>query len=127
MGGTSLKRKARRNKTRVKSRKARIKLQGFKPVIRSIDKEAAKLEFANSKAKPTTKAEDIKVEKIQSVEKTAKVVKAAPEKEVKSKATGEAVAKPSTKKTPAKTAKKAAPKAKKESTPKAKTEKEKKK
>ncbi len=124
MGGTSLKRKARRNKTRVKSRKARIKLQGFKPVIRSIDKEAAKLEFANSKAKPTTKAEDIKVEKIQSVEKTAK---AAPEKEVKSKATGEAVDKPSTKKTPAKTAKKAAPKAKKESTPKAKTEKEKKK
>ena len=42
MGGTVLKRKARRNKLKSKFRKQLIKLQGFKPVIKTIDVEAIK-------------------------------------------------------------------------------------
>ena len=48
MGGTVLKRKARRNKTKVKLRLAKIKLLGYKPVIRNIDIEAVKAEFSKA-------------------------------------------------------------------------------
>ena len=54
MGGTALKRKARRNKTRVKTRNHILKVQGFKPVIKMVDVEAIKEEFkANSSKKPS--------------------------------------------------------------------------
>ncbi len=51
MGGTVLKRKARRNKTKSRIRKQIIKVQGFKPVIKSIDVEAIKEEFKNNASK----------------------------------------------------------------------------
>ena len=69
MGGTALKRKARRNKTRVKTRNHILKVQGFKPVIKMVDVEAIKEEFKTKSAAKTSKA---KAEKAQEevVEKT---------------------------------------------------------
>jgi len=63
MGGTRLKRKARRNKSRAKFRKQVIKLQGFKPTIKTIDQEAIIEEFKSASKKPAeaTKKVDMKV------------------------------------------------------------------
>lgn len=93
MGGTVLKRKARRNKTKSRIRKQIIKLQGFKPVIKSIDLEAIKAEFkknisktASTKEKVSEKTEDKKAVKKTVIEsdKKSKTVANAPE-EVKVK------------------------------------------
>lgn len=121
MGGTALKRKARRNKTKVKARNQTMKVQGFKPVIRMVDVEAIKEEFKkNPPAKSAkTKAETPKAE-VEAVETQtpAKEKKAAPAKkttksEAKKPAAKKAEPKAETKaKKPA--AKKAEPKAKKE-------------
>lgn len=66
MGGTALKRKARRNKARAKAKNHMIKVQGFKPVIKTVDVEAIKEEFkkkATPAPKAKAKAEDVKEEK----------------------------------------------------------------
>jgi len=61
MGGTVLKRKARRNKARAKEKNHLLRIQGFKPVIRTVDVEAIKKEFKN---RPSAKAPKAKVEKV---------------------------------------------------------------
>ena len=57
MGGTRLKRKARRNKTKASTRKQIMKVQGFKPVIKAIDKEAIIEKFRKIPAKTKATAE----------------------------------------------------------------------
>jgi hypothetical protein len=57
MAVTQLARKGRVNKTRSRQRKQQIKLNTAQPVIKNVDIEAIKLEFAAKKAssKPSTK------------------------------------------------------------------------
>ena len=50
MGVTQLARKGRVNKTRSRQRKQLLKLLTAQPVIKNVDVEAIKLEFANNKA-----------------------------------------------------------------------------
>ncbi|MEN8251050.1 MAG: hypothetical protein ABFS32_19105, partial [Bacteroidota bacterium] len=54
MAVTRLKRKARRNRLKSKVRAQKMKLEGFVPVIKQVDTDAAKEEFKAkaSKAKP---------------------------------------------------------------------------
>ena len=60
MGGTALKRKARRNKAKARVKNHRIKVQGFKPVIKTVDVEAIKEEFKKAPSKSTkAKAEKV--------------------------------------------------------------------
>ena len=85
MGGTALKRKARRNKAKAKFRLAKIKLQGFKPVIRNVDIDAVKEEFSKTpKAKSSPKVEEPKDEKV--IEAVKAETKVAPKKETKATA-----------------------------------------
>ncbi len=107
MGGTALKRKARRNKAKSKSRKQLIKLQGFKPIIRSIDLEAIKAGFKNASKKDEKLAEAPKEE----IEKEVKTPAGEVKKPVKDKVekVDSKIEEPVVKKKPAK---KAEPKAK---------------
>jgi len=54
MAVTQLARKGRVNKTRSRQRKQLLKLLTAQPVIKNVDIEAIKLEFANKKAASTT-------------------------------------------------------------------------
>ena len=56
MAGTSLKRKARRNKTKVRIRAHKLKVQGFKPVIKMVDVEEIAEGFKTSTTKKPVKA-----------------------------------------------------------------------
>lgn len=102
MASTRLVRKALRNRTVSKKRVSKIKRLTSKPVIKNVDIEQIKAEFASNKAKPTAKKE-------------------APTKEVAEVATPEV--KEEKKAAPKKTAaKKTTAKAKEEKKPKAKKE-----
>ncbi len=57
MAVTRLKRKAKRNKTRAAVRQANMKNLNAKPVIKSVDVEAIKAEFAGKSAAPAKKVE----------------------------------------------------------------------
>ena len=82
MGGTALKRKARRNKTRVKARNHTLKVQGFKPVIKMVDVDAIKEEFKNNPPAKSakTKADTAKPE-VKAVETKAPAKEKKPEGE----------------------------------------------
>lgn len=56
MAVTRLKRKAKRNKTRAAVRQATMKNLNAKPVLKSVDVEAIKAEFAGESAAPAKKA-----------------------------------------------------------------------
>lgn len=56
MAVTRLKRKAKRNKTKAAVRQANIKRLNTKPVIKSVDVEAIKAEFAGKAEAPAKKA-----------------------------------------------------------------------
>lgn len=60
MGGTRLKRKARRNKTKASTRKQIMKIQGFKPVIKAIDKEAIIEKFRKKSAKAPAEVKEVR-------------------------------------------------------------------
>ena len=79
MGITRLKRKARRNKQTAAKRQSSIKHLQAQPVIKNIDKEAAKAEFVASAVE--TKKPKAKIEKVE--EATSEVVGAAVEETVK--------------------------------------------
>ena len=55
MAVTRLKRKAKRNKTRAAVRQATMKNLNAKPVIKSVDVDAIKAEFAGKSAAPAKK------------------------------------------------------------------------
>jgi len=65
MGGTRLKRKARRNKTKASTRKQIMKVQGFKPVIKALDREAIVEEFRKKPAKTTDVIKEVKAKEVQ--------------------------------------------------------------
>jgi hypothetical protein len=86
MAGTSLKRKARRNRVVAKKRVVSIQKLQQQPVIKNVDVEAIKAEFAKAdKKKPAAKKEDApKAEKKEEAPKAKKEdtkKKAAPKKE----------------------------------------------
>ena len=58
MAVTRLKRKAKRNKTRAAVRQATMKNLNAKPVIKSVDVDAIKAEFAGKSAAPAKKAKE---------------------------------------------------------------------
>lgn len=62
MAVTRLKRKAKRNKSRAAARQARMKNLNTKPVIKSVDVEAIKAEFAGKPAPKKAKKEEAKDE-----------------------------------------------------------------
>lgn len=68
MAVTQLARKGRVNKTRSTQRKALIKLLTATPVIKNVDIEAIKLEFAAKKAATAKPAAKKKVEEASSAE-----------------------------------------------------------
>jgi len=121
MGGTALKRKARRNKTRVKARNHTLKVQGFKPVIKMVDVDAIKEEFKNNppaksaKTKADTAKAEVKAVETKTPVKEKKEAAKKPaaakakEKEVADKSPKAEVKKPAAKKTASK-AKKEQPK-----------------
>jgi Spy/CpxP family protein refolding chaperone len=78
MGITRLKRKARRNKKTSATRKNSIKQLSAQPVLKNIDKEAAKAAFAPVMEEKKPKAKAKKME-----ETTAEVVEAVVEETVK--------------------------------------------
>jgi len=81
MAGTSLKRKARRNRVVAKKRVVDIQKLQQQPVIKNVDIEAIKADFAKAdKKKPTAKKED--TAKAESKEEAPKAKKAAPKKKV---------------------------------------------
>jgi len=102
MASTRLVRKALRNRTKSKKRVSAIKRLTSKPVLKNVDIEQIKEEFANKKTKPAVKKETPAKEVIETTK--------AEVKEEKPKAKEEKKAAP----------KKAMPKAKKEAAPKAK-------
>ncbi|MBC7391352.1 MAG: hypothetical protein H7329_19285 [Opitutaceae bacterium] len=61
MGVTQLARKSRVNKTRSRQRKQLLKLLTAQPVIKNVDVEAIKLEFASKKAAAATPVAKMKV------------------------------------------------------------------
>ncbi len=100
MAVTRLERKGRKNKARAKARVKRIKSLNFAPVIKNVDVEAIKAEFAKKGAKTETKVEaaeaqaDVKEEKVGEVKETKKATaKEASEEKPKAEAK-----KPATKK-----------------------------
>ena len=52
MAITRLKRKGRKNKLKAKIRSQKMKLEGFKPVIKQVDVDVIKEEFKSTPAKP---------------------------------------------------------------------------
>jgi hypothetical protein len=62
MGGTALKRKARKNIARAKAKNHAIKVRGFKPVIKTVDVEAIKEEFKKKLSSAKPKVEKVKEE-----------------------------------------------------------------
>jgi len=113
MASTRLVRKALRNRAVSKKRVNNIKRLTSRPVIKNVDIEQIKEEFANKPSKPAVKKEEAPVKeaapKVETKKVENKVETAAPEAKEEKKSTA--------KKAPAK---KAAPKAKKEAAPKAK-------
>lgn len=105
MAVTRLVRKALRNRSVSRKRQNAIKRLTTKPVIKNVDIEQIKEEFANKKAAPATKKE-APVKEEPKVEAKAEKVVAEPAAEAK-------------KETKAAPKKKAAPKAEKEAAPKA--------
>ncbi len=88
MGGTALKRKARRNKAKSQKRNHMLKVQAFKPVIKSIDVEAIKEEFAKkstTNVAKTEKEKPVKEEVPAAEEVVAAATPGAPAKEKASK------------------------------------------
>lgn len=77
MGITRLKRKARRNKKTSATRKNNIKQLSAQPVLKNIDKEAAKAAFESSakeEKKPKAKAKKVVAEAVaEKTEKTEEV------------------------------------------------------
>jgi hypothetical protein len=122
MASTRLVRKALRNRTVAKRRVSTIKRLTSKPVIKNVDIEQIKEEFAKKKATPAAKKEVPVKEAPKAVEKTVEAPKQ--EKAPKAKATPKAEATVEVEKAAPKkaAAKKTAPKAKKEAAPKAKKE-----
>ena len=120
MASTRLVRKALRNRTVSKKRLSAIKRLTSKPVLKNVDVEQIKEEFANRKAKPVAKKETPVKEELKAVVEVAETPKAGAKakKPVKAEA---AEVKEEKKTIPKKSpAKKAAPKAKKAAAPKAK-------
>jgi hypothetical protein len=79
MAGTSLKRKARRNRVVAKQRVTSIQKLQQQPVIKNVDVEAIKADFAKAdKKKPAAKKED--TAKAEKKEEAPKAKKAAPKK-----------------------------------------------
>ena len=78
MAVTRLERKGRKNKSRAKARVKRIKSLNEAPIVRNVDIEAIKAEFANKAAKPAKK-EEPKAEVVEDtvVEKAEVVTEAA--------------------------------------------------
>ncbi len=64
MAVTRLERKGRKNKARAKARVKRIKSLNFAPVIKNVDVEAIKAEFAKKGAKAETKVEPAETEPV---------------------------------------------------------------
>ena len=124
MASTRLVRKALRNRAVSRKRINAIKRLSRKPVIKRVDIEEIKEEFANKNIKPAAKeTKPVKEKPIveQQAEKKADIKEAAPEEEKAPKAETKApemkeAKKPEAKKVPAK---KAGPTVKKEKTPKA--------
>ncbi|HNP19979.1 MAG TPA: hypothetical protein PKL31_16185 [Fulvivirga sp.] len=89
MAITRLKRKGKRNKVRAKVRKTNIQRLNAVPVIKSVDIEKIKEEFAENAKKPAAKKEtpkaEVKATEAPKEEKTAKT-KAAPKAEKKAAA-----------------------------------------
>ena len=92
MGATSLKRKARKNRVVSKRRQQKIKLNTAKPVIKKIDLEKIKEEFAakskgadKKETKAKAKAEEVeaKAEETPKQETTEEAPKASKKKEDK--------------------------------------------
>ncbi len=110
MASTRLVRKALRNRSKAKKRINLIKRLTSKPVIKNVDIEQIKEEFANMKAKPAAKKET----PVKEEPKAEKTVVETPKVEVKAE---EKKAPKAT--TEAKEVKKSEPKAKKEAAPKA--------
>ena len=109
MASTRLVRKALRNRTVSKKRVSTIKRLTSKPVIKNVDIEQIKEEFANKKAKPATK----KDAPVKEEPKAAQEVVETPKTEAKKPAKAKAEAPEAEAKKPA-TAKAEAPKAKEE-------------
>ena len=108
MASTTLKRKARRNKTKVRQRIQNIKLITFKPVAKKVDAE----EMLSGLSKPEQKVESKKADVVEQKEVKEEVkIEVAEEKEVKKEVKTDTVVeekKPQAKKTaPKKTVKKA--------------------
>ena len=125
MASTRLVRKALRNRTVSKKRVNAIKRLTSKPVIKNIDIEQIKEEFANKPAKPAAKKEEAPVKEAPAAEPKAEIQEAAPKGETKKVENKVETAAPEAKEEKKSTAKKvpakkAAPKAKKEAAPKAK-------
>ena len=118
MAVTRLKRKGRRNKLKAKVRAQKMKLEGFKPVIKQVDVESIKEEFkspgkktakAAKEEKPAAKAEKVVEAKVEQMAEETTPAKKAPAKK-KAAAKPKADKEEAAEKKPAK--KKAAPKAK---------------
>ena len=75
MAGTSLKRKARRNKAKAKQRNQRIKLITFKPVPKKVDIEEIKSSFKTPAKKKEEPVKEEPVAGTEVVQEKAKVVK----------------------------------------------------
>jgi len=71
MAGTTLKRKARKNRLRAKQRNQNIKLITFKPVAKNVDKEELIASFPKEVKKAPVKKAEV-AEKIETVAKEAK-------------------------------------------------------
>ena len=103
MAVTRLKRKDQKNKTRATNKQIGIKILSSMPVIKKVDVDKIKEEFAKSAKKPAPKAEKpVAEEKPAPAKAEAKAVKEAPK---------EATAKPKATSKPAAKAKEEAPKA----------------
>jgi len=113
MAVTRLKRKGRRNKVVAKAKVKRIQRLNASPVIKQVDVEKIKEEFAAAiKRKMVEQKEEPKAKAVEAEVKEAKPKKEAPKKETSGTAKGKPTAKKTADKKPV--AKKAAPKEKKE-------------
>jgi len=80
MASTRLLRKAKRNKAVARKRKQDIKMLSSKPVIRRVDIEALKAEFATKSKKPAAKKEEKVEAKVEVVEQKSAAVEEKVEK-----------------------------------------------
>ena len=87
MGGTSIKRKALRNRLKSKMRKSTIKLLTRKPVQKNVDIEELKADFVKpTKAEPKTEKTVEEVVEVKAEEKAEEVKEEKKEKKSEAKA-----------------------------------------